>query len=358
MKLYSFFQVLFFISTLAVAQPAIDQARELKAKAVDMMDQGNPEDAVKLLEEAKKLDPATYVYDYEIGYAYFIQKDYTNAIRIFKEVIKYKDVNDQCYQMLGNIYDIDHDPATALKTYDRGLKRFPNSGRLYLEKGNVYWGQKKYESALAYYESGIKVEPQYSSNYYRATLIYLQSDEKIWGMIYGEIFINLERNTKRTSEISEMLFDAYKSQITFKGDTVMVKFSENNVTEFKDLKRAENFTLPFAIGAYEPALLMSLVGEKSVNLSSLDSIRTRFVDNYTVMGFDRKYPNVLFDYQRKAKAAGHLSAYNHWVLMHGDDKAFSQWQVNHERVWQAFIKWFAQEPLQLSDNAKFYRGQY
>jgi tetratricopeptide (TPR) repeat protein len=139
-----------------------------KRKAIELMDNGSPDESIILLEEAKKLDPDTYLYDYEIGYAYTDKKDYPKALEIYKKVIKYKDANDQCYQMLGNSYDYNNDPKSALKTYDKGLKKFPNSGRLYLEKGNVYLNQKKFNEALPFYEQGIKIDPTFPSNYYRA----------------------------------------------------------------------------------------------------------------------------------------------------------------------------------------------
>jgi len=347
-----FLTALIFVSVFTYAQNK-EVAENKKDKARELMDNGQPDEAIKLLEEAKKLDPDNYFYDYEIGYAYSIKKDYKTSLKIFKDVVKYDNATDQCFQMLGNFYDINGEPDNALKAYDNGLKKFPNSGRLYLEKGNVYWNQEKYEEALPFYERGIEVDPKFPSNYYRATLIFCSSTEVVWGMIYGEIFLNIERNSERTSKISKLLFDKYKSQIKIKNDSISVSFSKDNTINVTDLKDTSNFILPFGTGCYEPILLLSIKGEKEIDINSLDRIRKNFIDNYYSKDFNIIYSNVLFDYQKKILQAGYLDAYNHWILTNGDEENFAKWQAENEDKWNNFVNWFEENGLKLDVNNKF-----
>ncbi|MFN8241420.1 MAG: tetratricopeptide repeat protein [Bacteroidales bacterium] len=336
-------------------------ANEKAKKAVEMMDTGSPDEAIAMLEEAKKLDPGTYVYDYEIGYALFLKKDYAGALEVYKKTVRYKDKNDQCYQMLGNAWDYVGEPDKAIKAYDQGLKLFPTSGRLYLEKGTVYNIQKKFGEALLNYEKGILVDPSYPSNYYRATQLLCNSDEEVWGMIYGEIFLNLEPNTARTGEISKMLFDTYKSQVKFISDSSFsVSFSKQTVINLsvKDIKNLQSFKLPYGSSFYEPTLILSLVGEKTIDLASLNRIRGRFVDNYMLRDNNIKYPNVLFDYQKKIKDAGHFEAYNYWLLGGGDEKEFSEWQSANEEKWDQFVDWYNSNRLVLNADTMFNRFKY
>lgn len=336
-----------------------DKALEKGNEAVKLMDNGKIDESITLLEEAKKLDPERLDYSYELAYAYFLKEDYKKATKILEKNKNHKDVNDKLFQLLGNIYDITGNSDKATETYDAGLKKFPNSGILYLEKGNVFWNKKEFNKALPFYEKGIEVDPQCPSNYYRATLIYCNSSEEVWGMIYGEIFMNLERNSKRTKEISKLLFDTYKSEIKFSSDTSFsVSFSKNASINLSNLTNPGEFKLPFGIGVYEPTLMLSLLSAKTININSLDSVRSTFIDTYFDNGFNKTYPNILFTYQKQVKDAGHIEAYNHWILMKGDEKGFSKWLSANKEKWENFLKWFGENGLKIDNTNKFFSGQY
>ncbi|OYU97365.1 MAG: hypothetical protein CFE21_03475 [Bacteroidetes bacterium B1(2017)] len=352
--------VLLVISTqFATAQSNKEQALSKGKEAIKLMDSGKLDESIKLLEEAQKLDPDRFDYPYEMAYAYYYKEDYKTAIKILEKNKNHKDVNERLFQLLGNSYDEVGNTEKAFEIYDEGLKKFPNSGMIYLEKGNVYWGKNEFEKAIGFYEKGIEVDPSFPSNYYRAARIFCGSSEEVWGMIYGEIFMNLERNSKRTAEISKLLYDTYKSEIKFTSDSSMsVSFSKNASMDISALSDPSKFKLPFGVGVYEPTLMFSMLSVKTIDINSLDKIRSSFVDNYFANGQDKKYPNVLFDFQKKIKEAGHMEAYNHWILMKGDVEGFIKWQKENKEKFESFAKWFNDNGLQLDYKNKFYRGQY
>lgn len=349
-----------------VAQDNFKDAQEKKERAINLMDNGKIEESIRLLNEAKNLDPSNYVYDYEIGFAYYLKGDYKSSISTFKKVIEYDNSDAQCYQMLGNIYDIDGNPKKALKTYDKGLKLFPKSGRLYLEKGNLYLNQKQYNEALNFYEQGIFNDPMFASNYYRASKLFCNSQEEVWGMIYGEIFINLENDTKRTHEISKLLYDTYKSQIKFTSDTsVSVSFSQQNIIYInpKDLKKSANYLLealklPFGSGVYDPTLSESCVGQTAINLRSLNEIREKFVSTYFSKSLNEKHPVVLFEYNKRLINLGLFEAYNYWLLKSGNEEEFNQWLSSHQKNYNDLISWIKENPIYIDSNNKFCRVEY
>lgn len=347
------------IGQLAFGQSDQENALKKAIKAVEFIDNGKFDEGIKLLKEAQKLDPDRIDYPYEIAYAYCLKEDYKAAIKILEKIVDHKSVTDQVFQLLGNCYDLMGKSDKAFDAYDEGLKKFPNSGKLYLEKGNVYWGQKNYETALSLYEKGIEVDPSFPSNYYRATLIYCNSKTEVWGMIYGEIFMNLETNSKRTAEISKLLYDTYKSEIQFKNDTtISVSFCQLATMSINAFDDPGNVKLPFGMMIYEPILMLSTVHEKGIDLNSLDRIRTRFIESYFKNGHDKKYPNVLFEYQYKILKAGHLEAYNHWLLLKGDEEGFEKWKAANEDKWDKFVEWISDNPLKLDSTHKFYSRQY
>lgn len=344
---------------LALAQSKKDIALEKGLAAIELMDNGKINESIKLLKEAQKLDPDRFDYPYEIAYAYYLKEDYKRVIKLLEKNSNHTNVNERLYQLLGNSYDILGKTDKAFEAYDRGLKKFPNSGMIYLEKGNVYWDKSEFEKALPFYEKGIELDPKFPSNYYRATLIYCRSSEEIWGMIYGEIFMNLERNSKRTAEISKLLYNTYKSEIKFTSDSsYSVSFSQNATIKITDAQDPSNVKLPFGLGAYEPTLMMSILNEKSIDINSLDRIRAQFLETYFKLAMNTKYPNILFDYQNKVQEAGHLEAYNHWILMKGDEESFGVWLSSNTEKWDSFVKWFTDNGLKVDDSNKFFSGQY
>lgn len=340
------------------AQTDKEKARELGMEAIKEMEAGNSKDAIKLLEQSKKLDPNNIDYPYEIAYAHYLDKGYKNAIKILKGLTKHDNVHDLIYQMLGNCYDLNGAPAMAIETYEAGLKLFPNSGILHLERGNMEIINENYNEALGYYEKGIEVQPTFPSNYYWASKIYMNSTEEVWGLLYGEIFMNLERNSRRTSEMSKLLYDTYKSEITFTSDTSMsVSFCQQMTMNISDITEGKEMKLPFCM-IYEPTLLMSAAFAKSIDINSLDIIRTDFVENYYKMEHNKTYPNALFDYQKQLLDAGHFEAYNHWILMKGDEDAFTAWKNSNEDKWDGFVTWYTENSIDISDTNKFYSRQY
>lgn len=359
MKLIWLFLLLTTVQALH-AQTNAETALQKAKDAIKIEDEsGKYNEAIALLQEAQKLDPDNINYPYEVAYAYSTKKEYKKAADILEQLINRKDAFARVYQALGNAYDEQGKPDKAIETYEMGLKKFPNAGELYLEMGNMKLNKKEYDNALPYYEKGIEVNPQFPSNYYWAAKIFCGTTEKVWGMIYGELFMNLERNSKRTAEISKLLFDTYKSQIKFKLDSsISVSFSKNATINIDALKDPKQFKMPFGMGCYEIGLTIAVIGEKQIDINSLDRIRTRFLDNYFKNSNATTYPNILFDYQQKVKAVGHFEAYNHWILMKGNEDAFNEWKGANETKWTEFTQWFTDNKLQLDANNKFYRAQY
>ena len=349
--------VIFITSASIFAQSDKEKAYNLGMEGIKYIDEEKYDSAIQKLKEAAKLDKDNFIYLYEIGYAYYLKKDYENSLKYYKEVIEFDDATDQCYQMLGNVYDATGDSGKAIETYNKGLEKFPNSGRLYLEKGNVYWNRNKFESAIPFYEQGIEADPEFSSNYYRATLIYCNSEIPLWGIIYGEIFMNLERNTERTEEISKLLFDTYKSAININSEEE-AKISFNRILKIDDNARG----LPFSF-AFETAMLKSIIplmknNKKEITLSNLNDIRINFINFWYNDKTIVKFPVVTFKYMRKIQGSGFLDVYNRWIFMMGAEEEFKLWSEANADLWENFVKWFVKNKIEITQENKFLSKDY
>lgn len=351
--LFSFFPM----TSLLFAQSDADkiEARKLGMEAIQMMDKGEVENSLPLLAKAEKLDPGNVNYPYETAYAHYMLQDYKKANKLLIELVDHPDVSSAVFQLLGNSYDILEQREKAMETYKKGLELFPTAGNLYLEIGVVHMSNEEMNEALNSFERGIYFDPAFASNYYWAARFYLGSDEEVWGMLYGEIFINLERGSKRTSEISELLYNTYKREIQFDGDQASVSFSKNStisVGENGEMK------MPFALMVYEPTLMLSIIEEKEINLESLHRIRSKFVQSYFDGNQKDDYPNILFDYQKEMRDLGYFEAYNYWLLMKGDEAAFTSWQERNQVAFEEFITWYINNPLTLDQNRRFHSSFY
>ena len=320
-----------FGTQLSFGQNNREQVLALQRQAIELMDNGDPDQGIVLLRQALTLDPDYWPLTYEMAYAYMVKRDYQKAIKLAKTLYKYEDCNDLVYQLVGNCYDYLKNPKKALKVYAQGLKRFPDSGALYLEQGVVSGMQGHYDEAVASFEKGISVAPMFPSNYYRAAQFYAYSTSKVWSQIYGEIMMNLLPSGDRNKEMSELLFRNYKTGIVFSTDSVSVDFYENRPIAITiDMLLAGDVREPYG-AVYEAAMQAAAGGERSVDLESLNRIRSRWIDEglkkldegaNTVLKYDNQIVVPFLEYLRSVRDAGHLEAYNYWVLREGNMSTF------------------------------------
>lgn len=357
----------FFFSLTSFSQTEVNRLIET---AIFKMDNGDYLESILLLKKAENLEPKNAIIKYEMAYAYYKKGDYKKSIKILKRLIRKGEPLDYYYQMLGNAYDMDGNHKKALNTYSKGISRFSNSGKLYLETGNIYSKLKDYNAAIKWYEQGVEAEPNYPSNYFWLAHLFLNSDYEVWGLIYGEIFMLLEPGSRRTSAMSEMLYNTYKSEIAFSDSSSSVSFyktvininynpdNEDDILERMmeayDISK-NNESLPWGGGVFEPTLALSLIGEEEINIASLNRIRSNFVDIYYNKNYNEKAPLVLLDFHKKIKDAGHFEAYNYWLLSQGNISEFNSWAETNKEAFDAFAYWINNNFISLDDDNKFLR---
>jgi len=316
------------------------------------------DDAILLLTEAIKFDPENINYPYELALAWYSKGNYKAAIQLLEALVNRKDVMGTVFQVLGNAYDKMGDREKAIVIYEKGLVKFPNSAELHLELGNMDLIKKQYDKAIAHYEKGIAINPGFASNYFWAAKLFCNSEDPVWGMIYGEIFLNLERNSSRTDDISKLLSDTYKKCIRFpKDSTFSVSFSKRlvvspNTIDVSELGKKE---APFTKAVYEPLHMLALLNESTNDIPTLCRVRTYFIQSYFSNSYYLKYPNPLFDFQYRVWKAGYMDAYSHWVLYKGDELGNNQWIKANSKQWDDFMKWFKKNEMKLDTKYKFLR---
>ena len=341
------FWIVLLMSSTAFGQTNSEIAYDKAEEAIRLMDQGEIKKSIVILEECMKLDPTNYTYPYEIAFAHTLAKDYEKAIKILNKTKKYKVINSQVYQMLGNSYSYLGKPKQAIKEYEEGIERFPYAGNLHLEKGNIYLQQENYNEAVVNYRRGIMADPMFSSNYFRLAKLYMSSNDKLAGIIYGEIFMNIERTSKRTEEMSELLLKSYQSSITLGETESKITFCKV-VIDASTLLDGEAFKLPLC-AAFERNFIMTILGHTEVNLASLSKMRTSFIESFYQEDY-KNYPNVMFAYQKELLDKGLFEAYNFYLFQIGAEEEFATWRKANEDKYQEFYKWYVQKENVLKVN--------
>lgn len=305
--------------------------------------------AEELLKEALGLCPEKGLkFKYELAWTYYLMKEYQKTIEILDPLTKEPDCPADVYQLLGNSYDEAGNESMAIVTYDKGFEKHPKAGCLFLERGNIAYKRSNFIGSLFYYEKGIEQDPSFASNYYRASQIFLSSSEEVWGIMYGEIFMNLERGSVRSQEISKKLYDTYHSEITFNVNQISVNFNDPTIV-YSDSKTRPNLFPE----NYENALLKACYGKTNITLNSLIDIRKRFIPI-----FQRESPtfkNVLFDYHKQLIDLGFFDAYNYWLFGYGNTNEAGIWISQNKALFDRFMAWFNENPFPINKDKVFSR---
>ncbi|TRZ44342.1 tetratricopeptide repeat protein [Robertkochia solimangrovi] len=331
-----------------------ETTRDKAKRAITMMDNGQIEESIEILRECVVEEPENYIYPYEIAYARILQEDYEKAIEILSKLKSYEDINSQIYQLLGNCYSYNGDEKTALKTYAEGLSIFPNAGNLFLETGNIYYHNEDYDTAIQKYREGIEHDPMYPSNYYRLALLYLNSKDLMSGLIYGELFMNLERTTQRTQEMSKLLYETYVEAIKIKKDTLSFEFCDIIITD-SELKNGE-LKLPLC-GIYAKNMGLSIIGVEEINLNTLSEIRIKFIEQFYKEDY-KNYSNALFEYHKKLLEHDLFDTYNHYLFQIGAEDDFTNWYEAHQSDYETFTDWYIREEniIRINDTNMFIKA--
>lgn len=332
------------------AQMDKERAQTLNEKAMERLAEGKVKVAAAMLKEATRLDSLVIDYPINHAYVYMVDRQYQRAAGLLAPLTKHPETDDRVWEMLGDVYDRSGDSVKAINTYKKGLQAFPKSGYLHQALGDQFFEARLIDQALGYYEKGIKVAPYFPGNYFQAAKTHMGGSEEVWGMIYGELFLNLERSTNRTLQMSFLLNRMYQKEIDlFEDGFVRVSFSRGaGVDVENDFEKGEEVLLPFGV-VYESLLQEALQGVQQLNISSLSAMRQRFLKLYYEKGYQESYPNPLFAYQKRIADAGHLEAYNYWVLIGANQEPFAEWYQQNKEKWKAFMEWFQENPIQFDE---------
>ncbi len=336
------------------------KAYQIGMQAIEEMNKGNYNRAIDKLDSAIALDSAAILYPYEKALCHYKLENYEKAIKLLDSLKDHEQVFDMVYQILGNSHDFVGEKEAAIDVYNEGLEKFPNSGRLYQELGITELGRERLRRAVGYWEQGIKVDPMYPKNYYRLAKHYAKTAERMWGIIYGELFQLLSEDTRKIEEISGILYGSYSTALfDFMQGERQYKLTGLKIRTNRKMTIADKpFRLVFQ-SAYKEAgkSYEDNIGNE-MNFYSVTFFRKKFLEEWFTGKYTEHFDNSLFDYQKKILDAGHFDAYSRWSLQIGNYSAYKEWMKANKKKSEKFKEWMKENPIELDRENAVVRSNY
>ena len=304
----------YFLIIIAVCSQTIlfaQDAKQLQENARTFMHKGDFPNAILVLNRALVLEPNSLELGKDLGLNYYYMKDYKKAAEVLNPLLERNDVDDQCFQIAGDAYWALEDAKEAENIYRKGIKKLPNSGPLYNELGKVLWTKNDY-TAIKQWEKGIENDPGFAGNYFNASKYYYFTTDKVWSLLYGEIFLNIDPKSAYSPEIKNILVQGYKKL-----------FTDANLE--KNNKDKNSFVIAFLKTMNKQSALAS----SGINAETLTMIRTRFILDWDA-SYAAKFPFKLFELHRQYTQEGLFDAYNQWVFATAQNlPAYQTWTNAH-----------------------------
>lgn len=331
-----FFSAFLLIGLWAIA-PAQD-AQSPHETARSFMREGDFDNAILVLTRALEQDPKNKEIRKDLVMSLYYKRNYAKALEGITPLVESDDADVSTYQIAGNIYKALEEVKDADKMYRRALKKFPNSGPLHSEYGELLWATKD-NKAIELWEKGIKADPSYSGNYYNAALYYFYTKDKVWTLVYGEVFVNMESLTERAAAMKKILYTAYKEKLF------------NDLGQKGESKNTPDFAKAFLQTMSKQASLV----DRGITTETLTMIRSRFIlDWFTTYG--TKFPFRLFDYQRQLMQEGMFEAYNQWLFGTVENlAAYDTWTKTHSEAYTNFSN-FQKNRVFKIPNGQYYQS--
>ena len=292
---------------------------ELQETARSFQKSGDFDNAILVLKKATDQEPGNVDLKKDLAISYYLARQYPAAATVLRPLTERPDADEQVFQLAALVERGQLNAKEADRLYKAGLKKFPNSGMLYCEYGDLLEqkdaGQGK---GIVMWEKGIETNPEYSGNYYFAAKFYDGTPNQLWSLFYGEIFVNLESYTGRTTEIKNLLFDGYKKLYAY------------GIAALKGKNGFENTT----ISTFQK---QNSLASNGINPDVLTAIRARFILDWYNSAEAAKFPFKLLDLHQQLLRMGLFEAYNQWLFGPAANiVVYQNWTASHQPDYTAF----------------------
>lgn len=331
------------------AQPDARKADNEAGRAIEYMNSNLPESAIEAWNRAILSMPTYLPYRYEKAVSLVMAKRYQDAVVELQSIYTDTSLQDRGYQLLGNCYDMLEDTVRSRAYYREGLLAFPKSGRLHFEMGQQYFLDRKIDVANDWWLRGSRAEPAFATNYYWLARSYAETKDRIWAVFFGEVFLNIERHTSRTRDISRLLYDVWNRSMKLGDSLDPINFCSDELLEIPDSRGSATLAFPVAFEYTIATSAQPFIPKDSVlrvlSIEKLVDLRYRFMRSWYALGYEVKHPNVLLAWNKRLQDQGRLKEYLWWLYGYGDKAEMSRYYKKNGDRYDTFLVWFSENGM-------------
>jgi len=324
------------------------EVESLYKQAREYHSQGNLRQAIVRYQQAIQIAPDVVLLHRELAHAYYLAQGYDDAIATLEPIIQQKQADAETYKIMAQCLVAVNQTKKAKKLLSDAIVAMPESGPLYHQMGLMYENDNEMVYALETWLDGIEKDPAYHLNYHEAARAYMESDKPVWAIIYGEIFINLEQQTKRAYDTRALLLEAYKQLFT--------SLATGNVPKYGKVA-AKTGASGFEEEVYNTYIRLSPVVSDGYTTENLVMLRTRFIMDWTLQNAS-KYPFALFARHDDMIRNGLFDTYNQWLFGRVENKQqYDAWTKFHPDAIKNLEIWLSRNPFRPADREFYNKKQ-
>lgn len=184
-------------------------------------------------------------------------------------------------------------------------------------------------------ENEVYSKPESSDNYYTLAKVFAKTSERVWAVVYGEIYCNLTSDSEHFLEISAMLGKMYKKSLIYKSDTEFnISFTKISVINSK----SKNFSVPFGMN-FELAIAYGFTDFESFRNLSIATINETRQNQLRVWKEKNLTEHALINWHQRIFDAGLLEPYNYWLFQKFRPIEYKNWQSKNLGKLKSFHSW-------------------
>lgn len=318
------------------------EVEKLYQEGKKLLNEGKTNQAIGIFRQCIPKAPGRLPLYRDLGQALNGIGKFSGALTVVEPMIRQGKADEKTYQVASFAHLKMKNEKKARTTLEDGLEKFPNSASLYCELGNFHDANNDHKDAVKNWLIALEKDPNYSLCYYELAKEMTRIENWQWCVLFGEIFVNLERQTERTKEMKKIIFDGYK------------KMFDNYFEKGLYKKKKGNAPLDFDEQISLTYQQLTPVMNDGISTENLTMARTRLVMEWT-LNQNNKFPFTLFSYLNQMIREGNFDAYNQWLFgAQESQQQFDKWIDFHKTAMPNLATWMENNKLSLIETDRYF----